>query len=116
MPTSRSFAISLVAASFAGALSFSAIPAFAGERSVEVRYDDLDLRSDAGSAQLKQRVFYAVKKVCGSADVRNITELQDMKRCRQAAQAQSSHAVATALENARNGNQLASAGGLTITR
>lgn len=91
----------------AGALSFSTPAAFAAERVAEVHYKDLNLSTEAGAAKLKQRVAYAVKKVCGDADMRNIAERQDLIRCRKEATARSERDVALALDSARNGEQLA---------
>lgn len=92
----------------AAGLVLTSAPALASDRSVEVRYDDLDLSSDNGASTLQQRVKRAVQKVCGRADIRNITEMQDMQRCRNEASARSSRDVALAMESARNGERLAS--------
>src|SRR3546814_19584808 len=70
------------AAALAGALVLSSVPASAADRSAEVRYGDLDLTSQADVALLKQRVALAVKHVCGNATIRNLREVEDMKRCR----------------------------------
>lgn len=95
------------AAVLAGALTFSALPAFAADRTAEVSYADLDLSTEAGAAKLKQRMAYAVKKVCGEADIRNTIERQDMIRCRKEAAARGDRDVAMALDGARKGEQLA---------
>lgn len=114
MPAQKSFAASVLSATFfAGALAITTVPALAAERSVEVAYGDLDLTTDAGASTLQQRVKRAVTKVCGTADVRNISEVQDVKRCRSEASARSSRDIALALESARSGERLAS---LTIEK
>lgn len=100
-----SFAKTVLAAA---GLALTSAPAFASDRSVEVRYGDLDLTSDGGASTLQQRVKRAVEKVCGRADIRNIAEMQDMRRCRNEASARSTRDVALALEGARNGERLAS--------
>lgn len=110
MPAPKIFA----AATLAGALLLSAVPAFAADRSVMVRYGDLDLTTDAGAATLQTRVASAVKQVCGSADIRDLPAMQDMRSCREEARSRSTRDVALAMENARNGRRLASNAGLTI--
>lgn len=104
MPAPQIFAAAIA---LAGALTFTAIPASAAERAAEVRYGDLDLSTEAGAATLKKRVAYAVKKVCGAADIRNIAERQDMIRCRKEAAARSTRDVALALDSAGKSEQLA---------
>lgn len=55
--TMRTFAI-------AAALALVPATAFAASRSVEVKYDDLDLSTPQGMAQLDKRVEKAAKTVC----------------------------------------------------
>src|SRR3546814_18420683 len=98
MPAQKIFA----AAALAGALVLSSVPASAADRSAEVRYGDLDLTSQADIALLKQRVALAVKHVCGNANIRNLREVEDMKRCRNEASTRSHNDLELALENARD--------------
>lgn len=113
MPAPRLAGLPFAAVAVAGALVLSAVPAAASQRSVEVRYGDLNLASEAGSAKLKQRVALAVKKVCGDADMRNLAERESVIRCRRETAARTDRDVALALEHARNGAQMAS---LTIEK
>lgn len=105
----KSFALRIFSAAIAaGTLAFATAPAFAAERSVEVRYGDLDLTTDSGASALQQRVKRAVVRVCGRPDVRNLAEMQDMERCRKDANIRSTRDIALALESARSGQRLAS--------
>src|SRR3546814_11080939 len=70
----------------------------------------------ADVALLKQRVALAVKHVCGNANIRNLREVEDMKRCRAEASTRSHNDVELALENARNGTRLASKAVLTVSK
>src|SRR3546814_13603234 len=70
----------------------------------------------ADVALLKQRVALAVKHVCGNANIRNLREVEDMKRCRAEASTRSHNDVELALENARHGTRLASTAGLTVSQ
>src|SRR3546814_21198442 len=58
----------------------------------------------------------AVKHVFGNANIRNLREVEDMKRCRAEASTHSHNDVELALENARNGTRLASNEGLTVSK
>ena len=106
----------LAIAAAAGTLTMASAPAFAADQSVEVRYGDLDLSSEAGVSALKQRVAVAVRHVCGNADIRNLREVADMNRCRAEAATRSDNDVQLALQNARNGTRLASNESLTIVK
>lgn len=55
--TPRTFAL-------AAALALVPASAFAGDRSVEVSYSDLDLSTREGMAQLDKRIDRAAKSVC----------------------------------------------------
>lgn len=46
-----------------------------------VSYGDLDLSTDGGRAELDQRVRGAVKRVCGTADPRDVRAVQQRNRC-----------------------------------
>lgn len=108
MLSQKNFALGFSAAIAAGMLTFATAPAFAAERSVEVRFADLDLTTENGASALQQRVKRAVTRVCGRADVRDLVEMQDVKRCRSDASARSARDIALALEGVRNGERLAS--------
>src|SRR3546814_11836536 len=112
MPAQKIFA----AAALAGALVLSSVPASAADRSAEVRYGDLDLTSQADVALLNQRVALAVTHVCGNANIRNLREVADMKRCRAEASTPSHHDVELALDNARNGTPQTSHSRLTVSK
>jgi len=61
----------LLASVAAGLSTFAIAPAHAelgAPRSVEVRYADLDLKSETGRERLKRRVAFAAEIVCGPAD------------------------------------------------
>lgn len=49
---------------------------------VFVTYTDLNLDSEAGRSRLTTRLDSAVRTVCGTADVRNLTEFDHMMDCR----------------------------------
>lgn len=53
-----------LALALAGALAFVPAAAFAASQSVEVKYDDLDLSTPKGQAQLDKRIDRAAKEVC----------------------------------------------------
>lgn len=54
-----------------------------GVPSVLVRYNDLDLDSQAGRDSLTTRLDSAVRRVCGNADLRNLDEFSGMITCRE---------------------------------
>jgi UrcA family protein len=54
-------------------------------REATVNYADLDLESAAGIESLYARIRSAAKKVCGTAEIRDITAQADMRACRVAA-------------------------------
>lgn len=78
------------------ALSLSAFstPAAAETQSVSVQYADLDLSSPVGMATLEGRIQDAAKKICGTAEVRDIHDGLDWQRCVRATQASASIAIA----------------------
>lgn len=62
-----------------------AVPATAGTMhatSVTVNHADLDLSNDAGRDTLARRIATAARKVCGTADVRDLQGMADRNRCR----------------------------------
>jgi UrcA family protein len=56
-------------------------PASAGERTIKIKVDDLDLARPSAQAKLEMRVANAVRSVCGSRDSRQLGEQADIKRC-----------------------------------
>jgi len=80
-PNLRAIAFALVALT-------AAVPSLAhangGPPSEEVHYGDLDLTSAAGVAVLDRRLDNAVKRVCGTASIRNLSGERIVERCREA--------------------------------
>ncbi len=75
--------LKLLIAVAAVASSLATLPALATDASsTEVRYGDLDLVSDAGTSALYSRLRHASRRVCGSADLRNLREYSAMQSCR----------------------------------
>jgi UrcA family protein len=60
--TIRSFAL-------AAALMIVPASAFAGSTTIELKYDDLDLSTPQGMAQLDKRVHRAAKEVCTTRQI-----------------------------------------------
>lgn len=75
----------------APALTHAATPAAA--LSVTVRYADLNLGSEAGSAALYARLESAARAVCGPSDIRDLGQFAAVQACQKAAIAQAVHAV-----------------------
>ncbi|WP_339692480.1 UrcA family protein [uncultured Parasphingorhabdus sp.] len=71
-------------------------------RSVEVSYADLDLASEDGQSTLQGRLKGAVRKVCGSYDARNLTEVQDHGICMDQANASAQRASVTIMAAAKS--------------
>jgi len=71
-------------ASIAGAATLIAAPASATgqERSVTVRYADLDLSSPAGKRALDRRIARATETVCGSYAGAGDQEAREIQECR----------------------------------
>jgi len=106
---SRSFAIPALAAAFAS-LAIAAAPAIAAPgdgRSVEVRYQDLDLTSAKDVARLDRRLSFAVNTACGVRAARSLQEISRAHDCKAEALAKAQHAAEVAVA-ARGGARLAS--------
>ena len=93
---------------------FASFPAVASEPAkVTVGYTDLDLTSDAGQAELNQRIRSAVKRVCGPVGQQS-NGVQERNSCRRAAykgaRSQMQIAVAKAGERKALATALALAG------
>src|SRR5262245_31237399 len=72
------------------ALALLPVPGFAGDtddqRSVTVRFADLDLDTPAGASALYGRLSHAAREVCGDpVSVIDLTQLRDIQSCRQEA-------------------------------
>jgi len=68
-----------------GAAVALASPASAGTMepfNSEVRYGDLNLRTEAGVTQLQRRINSAARQACGYADSRDLTASHAVARCR----------------------------------
>lgn len=115
---SRSIVRFAMLASLGAAALLPALPAAAGtveHVSSEVRYGDLDLKSEAGVAQLKQRIRAAARKVCGGqVELRDIRARQAADRCLAAALAGANPKIQLAVANARNGENLAANAALQV--
>ena len=100
------FAGKMIHAAVALTLGMTAAPAaFAGSYPLEgataadartrtVRFADLDLANREGAATLERRIRYAVGKVCGSADHRDLAAQYALSECRDAAMADANRQVA----------------------
>ena len=84
-----------------------AVPANAETRSVAVQYGDLDLASAEGKATLKGRLKGAVRKVCGTADIRNQKESADVENCNVQANQTARKAVVTIMTASQAGTAAA---------
>jgi UrcA family protein len=69
-----------------GALMFAA-PASAQTREAQTRivYEDLDLGSARGVAELDRRIGVAVRSLCGGASDADVKGRNEVRRCREAA-------------------------------
>jgi UrcA family protein len=56
-------------------------PAVAETVKTTVLYDDLDLSTASGMATLEGRVQGAAKRICGRAELRDIKDVSDRRRC-----------------------------------
>jgi UrcA family protein len=61
-----------------------------------VRYDDLDLNSEAGALALYERVEAAARRVCPDNGVRDLNWLRAMRACREDAVARAVAAIPSA--------------------
>jgi UrcA family protein len=65
-------------------LATTALPCAAGDESrptARVRYDDLDLTSDAGTQALLHRLSSAARHVCDEHGVRELARLEHAEQC-----------------------------------
>lgn len=68
------------AAAIAAAL-LAAVPAFAGEKAVQVSYADLNLASAHGKATFDRRLKQAAQRVCGPAPQMEVVRIAANNRC-----------------------------------
>src|SRR5215469_11036187 len=54
-------------------------------RSVNVRYDDIELNTELGNTVLYRRIVSAAVQVCGSADIRDLDAIAATKNCQRTA-------------------------------
>jgi len=79
-------AVALGSCLLAGALSVAqAGPKEDAVPSVAVAYGDLDLSSEAGSAELYRRIVVAAHRVCPTGDLRELGEFTAARACQAAA-------------------------------
>jgi len=84
-------AVALTSASFAGTASAQTREV----RTAVVNYADLDLNSETGRATFQGRIKGAVRKVCGSYDTRNLSDIQDHSQCVEEANMSAKRATVT---------------------
>lgn len=108
---------SLCAAAVAATLF--AVPAIAGDteqRSITVRYGDLNLASEAGAAALAERVNRAAVSVCGPEETRRLEEVLAFKECRFRAIAKARPQMKLAIDAARESKAYARAEPMQVCR
>jgi UrcA family protein len=54
-------------------------------RSVNVRYDDIELNTELGNTVLYRRIVSAAVRVCGSPDIRDLDAMAATKNCQRTA-------------------------------
>lgn len=85
------------------AVSAMSAPAFAAEAPrIEVRYNDLSLKSPQGAQELKVRVAQAARRVCATNGVVDVQTYAASAECRRVAVARAMPQVELALANAQN--------------
>lgn len=83
--TPRALAALLIGAAAFVSLSAPAIAAMPAAPSVSVRFNDLDISTDAGQAVLRARIEGAAKDVCGVIDNRDLAATGRVMACRRMA-------------------------------
>jgi UrcA family protein len=107
----------LVLAAMTGAAA--AVPGEAERQTSIVRYDDLDLSTEAGIAALERRIGRAADRVCGPVDRRSIADSDRLSACRDAAVAGAMKRASEVIAAARAGTRYAlscSAGPVACSR
>lgn len=97
------------------ALSAISAPAFAAEAPrIEVRYNDLSLRSPQGAQELKVRVERAARRVCATNGIVDLKARAASIECRRVAIAKAMPQVELALAKAQD-QQVADNGRVSVT-
>lgn len=78
-------------------------------RTATVEYADLDLTSEHGQSTLQGRLKGAIRKVCGSFDAKNLSEVLDHGTCMQEAKASAQRASVTIMAAAKSGKPVTTA-------
>ena len=107
----RYAAVATLVAVVPAAANAAPAASFGQPKSVEVHYADLNLASDAGSAELARRVARATRQVCDIADPRDAAGSRLIRACRAETMANARTRMETAVAAARTDNRLASTGG-----
>ena len=100
----KKFALALAAASIS--VTGMAAPAFASEtKSVNVRYDDLNLNTVSGQETLERRLEKAAKQVCGYDDHKTGSRIRSLvtRQCLAKARAAAKQQFAAVMEDQRRG-------------
>ncbi len=79
------------------------------ERSAVVDFADLDLTTADGQTTLEGRLKGAVRKVCGSYDSKNLTDMQDHGICMEQATASAKRASVTLMAAVKAGKPVETA-------
>ena len=101
----RHISKALLASVTAAIATFAMSPAQAeldAPRTAIVRYNDLDLHSDAGRATLNKRIAYAAGTVCGPADQLNYDSRRGVAACEERAIANASRGLVEVYASADN--------------
>jgi UrcA family protein len=75
----------IASAAVCSAILMSVAPAQAETASLRVRYADLDLASKGGQAALDRRIEFAVRQICGPAEVSDKVYRELVQPCQRAA-------------------------------
>ncbi|MDB5712992.1 MAG: hypothetical protein JWO15_389 [Sphingomonadales bacterium] len=91
----------------AGLAALCAVPAAAQTVSIPVSFSGLDLTSTSGQEILNRRVKSAVRTICGSPDIRDLTAVAAERKCAIATRAQAQSRVAIAIAASQPNLQVA---------
>lgn len=105
---SRSFWLALAAATLSTA---PAVAAPAKDRSVEVRYDDLDLSSPAGRSKLEKRIRNAAQGLCSFRGLPPAREVEKTSACMKQTVARTMQRIELAAADQRAAEGMGDAGG-----
>jgi len=68
-----------------GAANIASAASVAEVRSVNVRYDDIEINTELGNTVLYRRIVSAAVQVCGSPDIRDLDAIAAAKTCKRTA-------------------------------